>query len=131
MSYLRVAPRDLFNESKLLKCLGRLSLGILDGKLSMYSISDEIDEPEGGFNIDNNDDGDIYCINYNVYVEAADGSKVKLDLFTRLNSKEPYPLICLTHDDEIIDVFYDDGEFTNEFVDYLKLINESDIEEEN
>lgn len=30
--YQRVIPRDLFNEAKLLKCLGRLSLFIHDGK---------------------------------------------------------------------------------------------------
>ena len=30
MSYQLVLPRDLFNQSKLLKCIGRISLYILD-----------------------------------------------------------------------------------------------------
>lgn len=33
MNYIRVIPRDFFNESKLLKCMGQLSLKILDCQL--------------------------------------------------------------------------------------------------
>ena len=32
MTYRRVLPRDLFNEAKLLKCLGQLALIIHDGQ---------------------------------------------------------------------------------------------------
>lgn len=42
-SYRRVLPRDLFNEAKLLKCLGQLSLMIHDGKCELrVEHSDEL-----------------------------------------------------------------------------------------
>lgn len=37
MSYIRVLPRDAFNESMLLKCIGKLVILIEDGKLPNWT----------------------------------------------------------------------------------------------
>lgn len=108
--YQRVVPRDLFNESKLLKCLGQLALLAHDGlvKLTVENSGDE-------FRINQRShDGGLY---------VCDGIQFKrgqlvLDLFSLYNSKEPYPLMCETEDGEVC-VFNDDGSLTDEFSEYI------------
>ncbi len=57
MAYLRVIPRDLFNEGNLLKCLGRIYINLE----SLPGISAELVETGGPFHIEQNeDDGSIY-----------------------------------------------------------------------
>ena len=110
MSYERVIPRDLFNESKLLKCLGRLCLLIHDERCNLRFDHNTDDYP--GFRIEQHDyDGSFYCDNLRFY----DHFGHRLRLSSCLNSKEPYPLLCTTEDDEEIEVFHDDGELTDEF----------------
>lgn len=122
MSYRRVVPRDLFNESKLLKCLGQLSVAILDNKLGEYKTVDELEDEDEGFKIEKNEDGDIYCTNYHVFAKLGKNDVTELFLRTRLNSKEPYPLICETIFNELIEVFNDDGTFSKVFLGYLKKL---------
>lgn len=123
--YQRVIPRDLFNEAKLLKCLGQLSLIIEDMldkarqapprgmKLVHNTFSDH------GFTINQHDDsGDIYCDNLQLVV---DGYEVALA--AQLNSKDPYPLIfdpygCAAR------VFTDDGVMTDEFMELIYSLAE-------
>jgi len=110
MTYTRVCPRDLFNEAKLLKCLGRLSLMILDGYSPLKEIHDT--ELHDGFCIVQDEaDGSIFCENLHFYANGR-----KLHLFTSLNSKEDYPLM-LRGEDEDVDVFDLTGKyFTDEFL---------------
>jgi hypothetical protein len=116
-SYRRVVPRDLFNEAKLLKCLGKIAIGILDGKLGEFELEEKFTNPENGFEIVQNDDGDIMCENYRVFK-----GDEELYLFTRLNSKANWPLMTIDHNAEYIDVMDDDGKFTNDFLTYLSEI---------
>jgi len=115
---MRVVPRDLFNESKLLKCLGRISVDILDGhaQLHKYGIYDILNEPEEGFDIYQNDDGDISCTNYVVSVPTSSGAVADLYLYTRLNSKANWPLHYVSHEGEPIEVFTNNGAYTTEFL---------------
>lgn len=126
MSYLRVVPRDLFNESKLLKCLGTISVRILDGHLGAYNIEDELEGERDGFVIvQNDDDGSISCLNYHVRAHLGTTGQIALNLFTLLNSKSPYPLICESAIDQgHIEVFTDNGAFTKEFLHYLELLRD-------
>lgn len=125
MSYKRVVPRDLFNESMLLKCLGRMSVDILDGKFIKYRMDDKLLNPTFGFEIEQNPyDGSIFCENYQVTVESQVG-KLFLRLFTPLNSRTNYPLICESiFDSELINVFHEDGKYTKEFFNHLKELND-------
>lgn len=88
--YGRVIPRDFFNEAKLLKCLGRLELLILDRKLSLTS------EYDGeAFTVLQDIDGDLRVANYHVSYCGEE-----LDLFTPLNSRERWPLRALYRGEE-------------------------------
>jgi len=115
--YQRVVPRDLFNEAKLLKCLGKISIGILDGKLGKHLLTEKHTQEEEGFIILQNEDGDIMCDNYRVFK-----GKEEIYLFTRLNSRSIWPLMTIDHRNEYIDVLDDEGKFTKEFLNYLASI---------
>lgn len=116
MPYKRVIPRDFFNEAKLLKCLGQLSLKILDDLLP-EGIKIEIDECGEKFDIELTNDGRLYLCNYQVTV-----NNVYVSMSTTYNSKDNYPLICF-HDDTEIPVFDDNANFTDEFIQFAKQIN--------
>lgn len=108
--YTRVIPRDLFNESKLLKCLGQLALHIHHGVIEI-----EIQQ-DGPFVIDQRrSDGGLY-VSRGLYFLL--NGRV-LDLYTAYNSKESYPLLCMMKDEEI-SVLNEDGSLSDEFVKYVK-----------
>lgn len=109
MSYNRTIPRDLFNEAKLLKCLGQLSLLIHDEMARPLSIDhDETEFP--GFLIEQRDsDGALYCSNLQVFCKGR-----LIGLWSPYNRKDAYPL-TFSLDDEEGDVFTDEGELSEEF----------------
>lgn len=118
MTYTRVAPRDLFNESKLLKCLGQLALLIHEGKA-----------PEGLTFEDNGMSYRIEQRDYDGGIECRNGITFyyyhhKLCLYHPLNVKEPYPLLLDTSFNvdggTEYDVFYDDGSISDDFLTGLK-----------
>lgn len=104
MAYIRVIPRDFFNESKLLKCLGRFQLLIHDRGCKGYNFKVIFHgEP---FSIKQNDhDGSLFVENYCVMLDGE-----RLDLFSHYNSKESYPLFCVYRGD-LYRVLDDDGNF--------------------
>ena len=121
MSYFRVLPRDLFNESKLLKCLGRVTLLIHDGFGG--DLEFDFEDPEQGFLIDTTEDGDFFCRNLSFYVNSE-----SVFLYSGLNSKENYPLFF---DYELTEytkttsfcreyVFDPEGEFTELFKEIIR-----------
>jgi len=69
MSYSRVIPRDFFNEAKLLKCMGQLSLAILDG-MTPEGITITVEETGEPFQIELDDDGYLYLTNYEMFVNG-------------------------------------------------------------
>lgn len=118
MSYIRVIPRDLFNEASLLKCLATLYIA-LDGML-----------PNGGFSVEDVDrfiveqdpnDGSIYVENVPFYLA---GRHYRLS--RPLNSRQPWPLYLtdiFNNDFDPIAVFNNDGTLSDEL---LNLIKEND-----
>lgn len=109
MSYRRVIPRDLFNEAKLLKCLGQLALHIHDGAKKLPLVLAH-DEPESGFRIDQNrSDASLYCEN----LELTCGFRL-VGLRLPYNSRDAYPLQFWADDIEGR-VFDEAGEFSAEF----------------
>lgn len=98
MSYIRVLPRDAFNESKLLKCIGRLTLLIEDRKAPDWSY--EFDGEPFQIEQDQND-GSVFIANLQFY---RNGEPVALS--TGLNSKAPWPL----RDENGESVFNDNGD---------------------
>lgn len=115
--YHRVIPRDLFNEAKLLKCLGQLALIIHDGRDSKGQKAppsltiEHNDEAYPGFNIGQNPfSGDLYCSNIVVSVKGN-----PINLVSAYNNKRPFPLIWETEDDSDF-VFNDDGTLSEWFL---------------
>ena len=114
MAYSRVIPRDLFNESKLLKCLGGLALLLHDhegrGPLSL-----EHEDPETGFVIEQDEaSGDLYCTNLTLYLHGEQAIAIWLNY----NSKQPYPLYC-DGAGNYYAILDDSGEFSPGFLDYV------------
>jgi len=115
-TYQRVIPRDFFNEAKLLKSLGRLSLSILDNLEDVGQYLEE--ELEGvSFDIEQTIDGDIYVDNHSVYISA---TQEKIELFSFLNSRLDYPLYFLNDYGDAEMVFKKSGKFTKEFLKYIR-----------
>jgi hypothetical protein len=120
MSYARVLPRDLFNEAKLLKCLGRLTLLIHDADGATPLRFEHVDE-ESGFIIEQDESsGDLFCRNLGFFV-----GDYELSLFSKYNSKEAYPLYFMEVDDSGF-IFDDDGEFSIEFKALVRHITETE-----
>lgn len=107
-NYIRIVPRDFFNESKLLKCMGQLYLKNLDCQFPP-DFQVEIEESGEPFEIQLTDDGRLFVSNYTVIINGRN-----LNFSTIYNSQDDYPMVCI-YDGERIVVFDDNGNFTFEF----------------
>ena len=129
MTYQRVIPRDLFNEAKLLKCLGQLSLIIHDGiDKDRWSVPAglKLEHVPGiqchGFHIvQDENDGSLSCSNLDL---TMDGDRINLS--TPYNSRESYPLQFFFEAGgfDYIEgpVFNDEGKISAEFTELLDYI---------
>lgn len=115
MSYVRVNPRDFFNESKLLKCMGQLSLKAHDNQLPK-GVRVMIEDNGEPYDIRLTTDGRLFIHNYPAFI-----NDVYVSLSTTYNSENPYPLICF-HDDVETTVFDNWGNFTDEFYQFAQSI---------
>lgn len=111
--YQRVIPRDLFNEGNLLTCYGKLWINI--EKLNNSNI--ELVYVDGKqFDIHQNpQDGSLRIEN----VELCIKGEVQT-IYRPLNSRDKWPLVILPdgEDQEEIFIFNEDGEFSEEFLEY-------------
>ena len=112
MSYTRVIPRDLFNESNLLKCYGQIYIALETAGVPEAELIEE--DTEEGFHITQDDSGGLTITNVRLVVRG------KVQRLSRpLNSRRAYPLYLETDEDEI-EVFSDSGQFTPEMLAFLK-----------
>jgi len=121
MSYQRVIPRDLFNEAKLLKCMGQLSLLIHDGL--KWPLRVDFDGGQHGirFLIEQNlASGGLEFAN--VYVMLGDR---EILMETGLNAKDNYPLYATTWEGDEVMVFNDDGTLHADFAAWLDKTTEA------
>lgn len=103
--YQRTLPRDLFNESKLLKCIGRLVICIEDGQIPGLKY-DFNDDDNSSFNITQDPDtGNLRVTNVTFF----DCYGKNVDVFTLYNSKDNYPLIISYKGNEYF-IFNENGE---------------------
>lgn len=112
MSYVRVIPRDLFNEANLLKCYGQLYINLENFGLEHCLIHGEC---EDAFDIlQDLSDGSLSVSN--LYLTLRN----KTYRFERpLNSREPYPMYMVSGA-WAIEVFNDDGPFSQQMIDFLR-----------
>lgn len=123
--YQRQIPRDLYNESKLLKCLGQLALYIHNGHDCAYHPTplslrlEHDDSVHSGFEIDQSlDDGGLYCRNVNLYINDE-----MVNLYHRYNDKDVFTLL-FEHDGSMGEVFNNDGTFSKDFLDFVAGFDE-------
>lgn len=114
-NYTRIIPRDFFNEAKLLKCLGRLSLFVLDKKKNAESILINEVLLEPGFKVVLTDCGHLKVENFITTIKGE-----RYSFYTPYNSKRNYPLLTTTPTGEEIKVFDEEGDFTKDFKKLLK-----------
>lgn len=121
MSYYRVIPRDLFNEAKLLKCLGMLSLKILDRVSVAKHLKEETWGLDSGFQINQNPlDGAIFVANHDLFCGESN-----IYLCSPLNSKKVNPLEW--HFGDCADSVFDDaGDFSEEFCALVKNLTKGE-----
>ena len=111
-TYTRVIPRDFFNEAKLLKCMGHLSVKIIDNFLP-ENIKIFIEECGDEFKIRQLDSGELWVSNYDTTVNS-----VPVRFCSAYNSKSNFPLFCEDGDEYVL-VFDEDGNFTEEFINHF------------
>lgn len=122
--YSRVIPRDLFNEAKLLKCLGQLCLHIHNEQAGLLRFNHDTAEYPG-FVIDQREcDGSFYCGNVRFYLPHG-----QVLMASSLNSKSPYPLVATYLETEEVRVFRDDGAFTEEFIELINATSTTAVVE--
>jgi len=113
--YQRAIPRDLFNEAKLLKCLGQLSLLLHDEVGIRWPLELVHTHPEYGFVIGQHPgDGSLFCDNLTLKL-----GKQIITLTTVPNSKSPYPLLYAADTWGEGYVFADSGQLGEDFKDWL------------
>lgn len=101
MTYKRVLPRDAFNEAKLLKCIGKITLLIEDGLLPDFQYHYDGDF----FNIiQDESDGSISVGNISFWYKGQ-----SITLKTGLNDKTNWPLLMALGDDEYY-IFEENGD---------------------
>lgn len=112
MSYQRVIPRDLFNEANLLKCYGQIYLNLENMNLPGI----ELDHDGAPFDIQQcADDGSLTVANVALIVRGE-----AILMYRPLNSRRPWPLFLAPFEQDEIEVFNDDGSFTQRFTRFLK-----------
>ena len=114
MGYNRVLPRDLFNEAKLLKCLGQLCLLIHEGKCSLKVLHDT--KYWEGFNVQQDPgEGGLFVVKLRFYTKRGDW---EIGAASVLNSQRPYPLVFNSGGAEH-PMFTDDGQLSPEYFEHL------------
>lgn len=118
MSYVRVIPRDLFNEANFLKCLGALYIALETAGAHHASLMFEPFDASADFGVTQNGDGALYSTSIEFIVRGT-----PYHLTRPLNSRASWPLYCsdLDNDDfEPVAVF---DEATGKLsADFLALI---------
>lgn len=115
MAYIRVIPRDLFNEGDLLKCLGGLKIQMDNLQWNLGSFDTDDDHVFEAFDIRQNElDGSISVANlpFNIGGET-------WVLYRPLNSRGKWPLYAVNCRGEEEAVFQEDGTLTMEFKERL------------
>lgn len=113
IKYERVVPRDLFNEAKLLKCIGLVALMILDNKTP---VAMAIEEHGNAFKIGLLDDGYLTITNYEISIKGN-----PYTFKCQYNSKSNYNLFVEYNYCEYL-VFDEKGNFYTEFIDFVNSL---------
>jgi len=113
-----VLPRDAFNQAKLLKGIGMLTLYMLDHKFGLHELITYERDPETEdqfWILINDSDGSFYVNNIRFF----DTNSEEIHFFHPCNAKENHTL-CFSYQGESEDVFNEDGSINPKFLELLK-----------
>lgn len=117
--YKRVLPRDLFNESKLLKCMGKLVIH-LENEFRLVPSDDYYPSFDIRMDEDNNT---LHLVGVRFTIEGKSFSLDSCGFFTPYNSKDQWPL-KFHWDWEDYEVLESNGDLSPEFKTLMEsLIN--------
>lgn len=125
--YGRVVPRDLFNEAKLLKCLGFVCLLMEESSHFKF----ELKQSENGFKIRQDaSSGDIRVANLHFWYLGT-----PIYFSSSLNSKGDLPLIASAGEEDVgvsvlVRTDVDKVEFSEEFVEWIKATFNDECDDE-
>jgi len=113
MSYIRVIPRDLFNEANLLKCLGRLWIETERFQSEFAACpAVRIEHDGAAFDIEQGENGQLWVTNVRLYLHEQ-----LCELWRPVNSREPWPLYLRSENGlEDIEVFDETGKLSAELL---------------
>ncbi len=117
MSYLRVIPRDLFNEANLLKCMGKLWIET-ERFQSNFAACPRVQIEHDGepFEIDQNDDGALSVVNVTLYLHGE-----PCELWRPCNSRLAWPLRLRSENGlEDVEVFDETGKLSAELLSIIQ-----------
>lgn len=115
MSYIRVIPRDLFNEANLLKCYGQIYINLETAEAPHV----ELEHNGEAFDVQQDEgSGGLYVANVTLKVH---GQACKL--LRGHNSRRAWPLYLTDNNGEEIEVFAEDGSFSPEMTAFLQGAN--------
>lgn len=112
-NYVRIIPRDLFNEASLLKCYGRL--WILLDETRGHQARFETEDCDGFDITQDESSGAIFARNI---VFTVNGTELRLS--RPLNSREEWPLYA-ENEDSCVSVFDDQGNLSQEMRAFIGL----------
>jgi hypothetical protein len=121
--WIHEAPRDFFNYATLMRCLGKLSVAILDEMTNDMRLTEELDT-DNPFQVEFDQHSNVLSVkNHSVYWHKG-GEKVRLDLWVPYNSMEQYPLYTMIGDEEL-EVLDEDGKFALKLSDFATIVTVS------
>jgi hypothetical protein len=117
--YRRVIPRDLFNDGNLLKCYGQLFLN-----LEKMNMDDALSYDGEAFDIGQTESGDTYIAN--IMLELGDDI---IELHRPINARGAYPLFAINDDGDEIEVFNNNGSFSDDMISLLNTRDQTETDE--
>lgn len=122
--YTRVLPRDLFRESLLLKCLGKLCLLIHDNEITWLTFRHGAESYPFAVDI-RESDGGLSCGNVCFYRKSDD---TFIEIYTGLaRPGDSWPLLACVNAEEV-EVFDSDGDLNPEFKEAVE--GEEDLDDD-
>lgn len=112
MPFRREIPRDLFNDANLLKCYGQIYIALETAQAP----DAELEHDGAAFDIQRDDgDGSTWVGNVTLKVR-----RKPVRLFRPANSKYRWPLYFFDNEGDEVEVFADDGTFSQEMLNFLR-----------
>lgn len=111
MTFPLEIPRDLFNDANLLKCYGQVFINL---ETAQAPDAELIHDGKPFFIVRELGDGSTWVANVKLKVRGT-----AYHVFRPSNSRYPWPLYLRDQDGDEVEIFADDGSFTEEMLKFI------------